>query len=118
MTVHDRSKIVKLARQRFSGALMSDTKWRKLVAAVRDQSPGVSRMLVKFIDVDEPRLMAFPPSLEGHHGYMDTIEFGPVELSAIEWLELPIDVEPIVSRSGQFLLERVPSGTRIVGYRV
>lgn len=117
MTVHDPSKIGRLARRQFSSALMSDTKWRKLFAAVGLPEHGVKRMLAKFIDVDEPREIAFPPSLDCPLPYMDTIEFGPVGLRAIEWLELPIDVGPIVRLIGQFALERVDGGTRIVGYR-
>lgn len=117
MTVHDPAKIGKFARERFSSALMSDTKWRKLFAAVASPQLGVKRMLVKFIDVDEPRQLSFPPSLDLPHAYMDTIEFGPVELRAIEWLELPIDLEPVMSSIGQFPLEPVEGGTRIVGYR-
>ncbi len=117
MTVHDPSKIGKFARERFSSALMSDTKWRKLFAAVGSPELGVKQMLVKFIDVDEPRRMAFPRSLDCPRAYMDTLEFGPVELRAIEWLELPLDVEPVVRSIGQFPLERVEGGTRIVGYR-
>lgn len=75
-------------------------------------------LIVKFIDVDEPRAMQFPPNLEGvPHAYMDTIEFGPVELRAIEWLTLPADVEPLVRSIGQFPIEATPDGTRIVGYR-
>jgi hypothetical protein len=117
VTVHDPSNIGKFARERFSSALMSDTKWRKLFAAIANPELGVRRMLVKFIDVDEPRQMNFPPSLKLPHAYMDTIEFGPVELRAIEWLELPIDAEPVMRPLRQFPLERVEGGTRIVGYR-
>lgn len=62
--------------------------------------------------------MRFPPNLEGvPHAYIDTIEFGPVELRAIEWLELPFDVGPIVNSLGHFPLELVPAGTRVIGYR-
>jgi hypothetical protein len=48
---------------------------------------------------------------------MDTREFGPMELRSIEWLELPVDVEPLVSPIGHFPLERVGTGTRVTGYR-
>ena len=117
MAVHDPSKISKLARKHFSSALMSDTKWRKLFSVIQLHDLGVKRMIVKFIDVDQPRQLRFPPSLAVPHAYMDTIEFGPVELSSIEWLELPIEVESIVSPIGHFPLARVEGGARIVGYR-
>jgi hypothetical protein len=117
MTVHDPSEISRLSRERFSSALMSDTKWRKLLGAVVAAGLPIREMVVKFIDVDEPRSMDFPPILDGvPHAYMDTIEFGPVELRAIEWLTLPADVGPIVRPLGQFPVEAVDGGTRVVGY--
>jgi hypothetical protein len=48
---------------------------------------------------------------------MDTIEFGPVELRAIEWLDIPASVEPILFPLGQFPLEAVEEGTRVLGYK-
>ena len=78
MTVHNPNKISQLARQRFSSALMSDTKWRKLLSVVEGADLGLRQMVAKFIDVDEPSVMAFPPSLDCPHAYMDTIEHGPV----------------------------------------
>lgn len=118
MAVHDPAKIGRLARERFSSALMSDAKWRKLLTAVATADRPIREMVVKFIDVDEPCRMRFPPSLEAPHAYMDTIEFGPVELRAIEWLELPVAVEPLLSGAGHFPLEPAERGTRIVGYRL
>ncbi|WP_454887273.1 hypothetical protein [Sphingomonas oryzagri] len=50
------------ARAQFSAAFMSDTKWRKAFRAIAEASVGVREMLVKFIDVDEPKRMRFPPS--------------------------------------------------------
>ena len=67
---------------------MSDTKWRKAFRAIAEARLGVREMLVKFIDVDGPRRMRFPPSLACPLPYMDTIEFGPTELRSIEWLEV------------------------------
>lgn len=115
MTVHDATQMGKLARERFSVAFMSDTKWRKLFGAVKQFGRG--HMIVKFIDVDEPQQMRFPPSLECPKEFMDTIEFGPVELRAIEWLELPIDLAPIVGPIGKFPLEPTEVGTRVIGYQ-
>ncbi|MEM6907295.1 MAG: hypothetical protein AAF494_01345 [Pseudomonadota bacterium] len=115
MSVHDPTKMSKLARERFSVALMSDTKWRKLFSAVGHLSSGP--MIVKFIDVEEPRQMRFPPSFACPMAFMDTLEFGPVELRAIEWLELPIDLEPIVDPIGKFPLQQTDFGTRVIGYQ-
>ena len=74
-------------------------------------------MSVKFIDVDEPRKMAFPADINLHPAIMDTIEFGPVEFRAIEWLDLPIDLEPVLAPLGQFPIEAVETGSRVFGYR-
>ena len=115
MTVHDATEMGRLARERFSAALMSDTKWRKLFGAVGQLGPG--HMIVKFIDLEEPRRMRFPPSLACPKAFMDTIEFGPVELRAIEWLELPINLAPILRPIGKFQLEPTPIGTRVIGYQ-
>lgn len=118
MTVHDPAKVSRLARERFSSALMSDTKWRKLLGAVAAAGLPIREMIVKFIDMDEPHSMQFPPSLDNvPHAYMDTIEFGPIELRAIEWLTLPADVAHVMRPLGQFPVEAIDQGTRIVGYR-
>lgn len=117
MPIHDPAKIGRFAREHFSSALMSDTKWRKVLNAIKTANPSVQQMVVKFIDVEEPRTMNFPPSLACPHAYMDTIEFGPVELRAIEWLDIPANIGPTLEPLGQFPIEEVTTGTRIVGYR-
>lgn len=96
---------------------MSDTKWRKLISAVAAAHSDIDAMFVKFVDVEEPRSMRFPPSLACPHAYMDTIEFGPVALRAIEWLELPADVSASLEPLGRFPLDISTSGTRVTGYR-
>lgn len=96
---------------------MSDTKWRKLLTAIGDAGLAVEQVIVKFIDVEEPQTIRFPPSLACPHAYMDTIEFGPVELRAIQWLDIPADVGPILGPLGQFPVEQIGTGTRITGYR-
>jgi uncharacterized protein DUF6678 len=131
----DPGRAGRYARAHFSGALMSDTKWRKLIAALAKADPGLRQMQVKFIDVDEPRLMAFPPGLGCPRPYIDTVEFGPVELRAIEWLEFPaiarlergklpaleiaqqVDaIEATLRSMGRYPVRMTGSGVRIVGY--
>jgi hypothetical protein len=63
----------RLARTQFLSAFMSDSKWRKLFAAVRDAGAGVHEMTVKFIDVHEPCRMRFPPSLACPRAYIDVL---------------------------------------------
>lgn len=117
MAVHDPQKEGRLARELFETGLMSDTKWRKLFAAIEGSSLVVSSMIVKFIDVSEPAILEFPPSLRCPRPYMDTIEYGPVELRAIEWLEFSADIEEIADNLGLYPLERQGAGTRIIGYK-
>lgn len=96
---------------------MSDTKWRKLISAVGASDLSIRDVVVKFVDVEEPRRIRFPPSLATHDAYMDTIEFGPVELRAIEWMDLPVEVEALLNALGRFPVEHAGTGLRIVGYR-
>ncbi|RZF60543.1 hypothetical protein EWE75_22590 [Sphingomonas populi] len=106
----------RLARARFSVAFMSDTKWRKAFRAISESGLGIREMLVKFIDVEEPKRMRFPPSLACPLAYMDTIEFGPTELRSIEWLEVEANVEILLTRLGKFPIEKSDGGSRLVGY--
>ena len=116
MTVHDPRASGRLARANFSAAHMSDTKWRKLFSAVGEAYPEIEKMIVKFIDVDNPHTMRFPPGLRCPRPYMDTIEFGPTELQAIEWLELPIDLASLLTAIGKFPITISGNQTRIAGY--
>jgi hypothetical protein len=104
------------ARARFSAAFMSDTKWRKAFRAIAEANIGVGEMLVKFVDVDEPKKMRFPPSLACPLAYMDTIEFGPTELRAIEWFEIEADIEPLLAPLGRFPIEKSDRRSRLIGY--
>jgi hypothetical protein len=133
MSVHTRQDLERLSRftrQRYSRALMSDIKWRKFFAAVNGSGWHPS-----FVEV-----MRFPnqDNFWGPPQWVDTSEFGPIELRSIEWLMIPAivadrsnlggasssgvpqDLEAIrtaLSQAGQFPLEDVPEGLRIVGYR-
>lgn len=121
---------------------MSDTKWRKLFLAVNGSGWHPSFVEVKFVGSDAPetRLVRFPnqKNLWCPPQWVDTSEFGPIELRSIEWLTItaivaersnmeaasssgvPQDLEAIrtaLSQVGQFPLEDVPEGLRVVGYR-
>lgn len=115
-TVHDPQAEGRRARERFSTAYMSDTKWRKFISAVAKAQPSIKQMIVKFIDVDEPKKMRFPPDLRCPRAYMDTIEFGPTELRSIEWLQVIGDLSETVAPIGLFSLVVLPDGTRVAGY--
>ncbi|MGQ3210635.1 DUF6678 family protein [Shinella sp.] len=94
MSVHTREeleRISRLARREFSCALMSDTKWRKLFLGLSKAREPESQMLVQFLEVVDVHVMHIPVenALWCPLPYIDTHEFGPVELRAIEWLEIP-----------------------------
>jgi hypothetical protein len=141
VSVHTNAELERLnraARREFSHALMSDTKWRKLFAILAEGELGLRQMLVKLIEVAEPRIMAVPPPGAAHTPwpYIDTIELGPLEFRAIEWLELPavarfprpnhvpaqevpqdLDrVEAALAGAGKYPLERSGEALRVIGY--
>lgn len=94
MSVHTREElrhISRLAKREFSVALMSDTKWRKVFTAWASVSATDTQMIVKFLDVTEPRVMRRPgeAALSCPKPYIDSFEYGPWELRAVEWLEIP-----------------------------
>lgn len=143
MSVHTRQDLEKLSRftrERFSHALMSDTKWRKLFATVASSNWHPSLVMVKFVDSDEPEpsFMRWPGpnSFWGPPQWVDT-EFGPIELRSIEWLMIPAVVlarssltgfaptgvpqnlaaiKAALSRVGEFPLVDTPDGLKITGY--
>lgn len=90
-TRDDLERLTHLAKREFSSALMSDTKWRKLFLALSTVRAPEGQMLVRFLEVDEVRVMRIPSesALWCPLPYIDTFEYGPVELRAIEWLEIP-----------------------------
>jgi hypothetical protein len=138
-TRHDLARLGRLARARYSHALMSDTKWRKLLAAVDEAGLQPHRIAAKFIDTEQVRQMAWPgaTAMWGPRPWIDTAEFGPIELRSIEWLLIPRlfhesrgshgvpqrevqqDIEAIhllLTSLGQFPLEVSAAGLRIIGY--
>jgi hypothetical protein len=117
---------------------MSDTKWRKLFAALNDAQIELEQIEIKFIDVSSAALMRMPSAaaLCTPRPYIDTFEFGPIELRSIEWLGIPAvakwarpnnlpaavvaqDVgaaRAIIEKLGKFPIEQTRAGLRILGY--
>ncbi|WP_365877452.1 DUF6678 family protein [Bosea sp. (in: a-proteobacteria)] len=94
MTTHTRAdldRLSSLARREFSHAHMSDTKWRKLFTAMDEAGVDLEQMIVKFIDVPEPKVMYFPSinALYQPYPWIDSFDFGPIELRSIEWMDIP-----------------------------
>lgn len=94
MTIHTKGKLrnlSRLAKREFSVALMSDAKWRKVFKAWAGVSATDKQMIVKFLDFPEPRVMRLPgeAALSCPKPYIDSFEYGPWQLRAVEWLEIP-----------------------------
>jgi len=120
---------------------MSDAKWHKLFVAVNESGWQPSLVTIKFVDSDEPepRLMRWPGpnSFWGPPQWVDTPEFGPIELRSIEWLMIPAavieptnvlkpgqpgspqdltEIRSALSRVGQFPMEETSEGLKVIGY--
>ena len=141
MSVHtheDLERLSRLTRREFGHAHMSDTKWRKLFDAVAQSGWEPSLVQIKFVGTAGPpeRMMRWPTanSFWGPRQWVDTVEFGPIELRSIEWLLIPAlvtvgqaagrtgvaqDLDAVmaaVSKVGRFPLERTAEGLKITGY--
>ncbi len=88
--MQDIAKLTRFIHRKYSTGLMSDTKWRVLFEALEEAGIYFNQAFVKFVESEEVRTIR-PSSfdLSVPYAYMDTIEFGPIELRSIEWLELP-----------------------------
>ena len=141
MSAHTREDLdreSRRARREFSHAHMSDTKWRKLFKALVSEEFRPRQMIVKFIGAPERRLMSFPSEngLRCPHAYIDTFEFGPVELRSIEWMLIPREaafpkgpgiapvriphdlpaIQAAISGLGHYPATEVDEGLQILGY--
>jgi hypothetical protein len=116
---------------------MSDTKWRKLLAALDESGLELTYCIVKFVGVPDEHLIGRPRGLHPPRPWVDTFQFGPVPLRSIEWLMFPRvaevhnadrttparrikqDVDAAaraVGTLGQYPLELSEQGLRIMGY--
>jgi hypothetical protein len=117
----------RLVRGHTRASLMSDTKWRKLFAAL-DVSGLKLRGLWKVVGRDD----AVPGDMRGglhlSWPWIDTIMFGPMPFRAIEWLWIPrrtawgrrlqeVDqAAEIISGLGRYPIEVNERGLLVRGY--
>jgi hypothetical protein len=116
---------------------MSDTKWRKLFAAL-DAHPelGLRQCVYKFVGNAEERTGSSVVGLDPPHPWVDASSFGPIPLRSIEWLLFPRVAEYRADRTtparhepqdvdgawrilaglGQLPLEMTESGLLVRGY--
>ncbi len=98
---------------------MSDTKWRKLFAALAELAVGDLRW--KFIRDERVFVYRVPPAaevLEQSLGDVLPYPYGPYR--EIEWIEVPAEqsagVVEALGTVGKFPVQELDSGVRIVGY--
>jgi hypothetical protein len=98
---------------------MSDAKWRKLFAALREL--GVGPLRWKFVREDRVFVQPSPPThavLERTLGDVLPYPYGPYR--EIDWVEMPAEraagVVEALAAVGQFPLRQLASGVRVVGY--
>jgi len=110
---------VDAAIARATACHMSDAKWRKLLAALRELDIGPLRW--KFIREDRVFVQPVPPAhavLERTLGDVLPYPYGPFR--EIEWVEVPAEraagVVEALATLGQFPIQRLDSGVRVVGY--
>jgi hypothetical protein len=97
LTDLERERIEAAIRDTCSASLMSDTKWRKLVAVVETVS-SIERYFVKFLRSPVER-EGCGLSLHAAHAFIDTLSFGPIYLREIECLEFPYLVPKRVGKT-------------------
>jgi hypothetical protein len=131
LTPIERERIDATIRETCSASLMSDTKWRKLFAALA-AIPSIKTYYLKSLrKPDEVRgFGSF--GLQTPHEFVDTPSYGPIYLREIEWIEFPrverraagsddlhqdIDsLQHALAAAGDFPIEETARGLRIVGH--
>ena len=106
---------------------MSDTKWRKLFAAL-DASGLALRGIWKFVGRDDAVPGGMSGGLYPPRPWIDTATFGPVSFRSIEWLWIPrraawgrkpqdVDLAAgIISELGRYPIEVNERGLLVRGY--
>ena len=92
MAVHGREELRRegrLVRRSTRASLMSDTKWRRLFAALDTPDLAFGRCLWKFVGREDAVPGGFSVGLYPPRPWVDTTSFGPLPLKSIEWLWVP-----------------------------
>jgi hypothetical protein len=115
----ERQRRVDAAIARATACHMSDAKWRKLLLALRQM--GVGRMAWKFVRSDQLYYQEPPPEWALLESCLGDFGVAPaVPYREIDWVEIPAERAAGVAEGleaiGQFPVQQVASGVRIVGY--
>lgn len=85
MNVHKDSAIHK----KYSAALMSNHKWRKLFETMAESAPGLSGIEYRFTDTDRVLIGEAPAYQQVWETAVDTLAVGPIEYKHIESISIP-----------------------------
>jgi hypothetical protein len=128
---HDR----RAARRNYQASLMSNAKWRAFLEALHGAKLDIQQVVVKFVDVDDEKLMWLPRPRTPTFAF--SLEFGPFPFVGVEWLEFPRiallprgnNVPPrqhsqdlaairraLDATGKRFPLQDTPTGLRVVGH--
>ena len=114
---------------------MSDTKWRKLISALKG-IPSIDHYFWKSIRGPAEMSGFGYLSANAPHKFIDTFSYGPIYLREIEWFEFPTVIAQrtngptpagghlqdlaalrcALKSIGHFPVEETPRGLRIVGH--
>ena len=93
MAVHDRAELDRegrVIRRETRASLMSDTKWREVLAALEaNPELSVQQCIVKFVGRPEEHSVGWNPGLYPPRPWIDMNPIGPVPLRSIEWMLFP-----------------------------
>jgi len=115
----EQQRRVDAAIARASACHMSDAKWRKLFPVLREL--GVGRMAWRFVRSDQLYYQEPPPEWALMESCLGDFGIAPaVPYREIDWVEVPAEQAAGVAEGlaavGQFPVQQVASGLRIVGY--
>ena len=110
-----------------ASSLMSTAKWRSLVEALERADLARSQIVVKFVDVAEPKTMSGLPWLNAPWSFADSGTFGPFPWVGVEWILLPdpprdaaahrAAIRAALAVTGKrYPVDDTPDGLRIVGH--
>jgi hypothetical protein len=124
-------------RREFRSALMSDTKWRKVFAALAGPECSLKQGIFQFFRAATERRMALPSeAMLADRWVQDSVEVGPYSYASILWLELPTQAIPLgmeqvpaawidqditrarraIEALGQMPVAETDRGLRVIGY--
>jgi hypothetical protein len=115
----ERQRRVDATIARATACHMSDAKWRKLLLALREL--GVGRMAWKFVRSDQLYYQEPPPAWALLESCLGDFGIAPaVPYREIDWVEIPAEraagVLEGLAAIGQFPVQQVASGMRVIGY--